>query len=99
MTSGGQREHRVEVLEQNLRDMDLDPSDFTFYTDGFRYGAPLMRVGDSSGSTSDGVDGAGNVREVVLPKRQKSRHTLNTTIGYVSKPETWLVTNCRYYSS
>ena len=46
MTSGGQREHRVEVLEQNLRDMDLDPSDFTFYTDGFRYGAPLMRVGD-----------------------------------------------------
>ena len=25
MTSGGQREHRVEVLEQNLRNMDLDP--------------------------------------------------------------------------
>ena len=40
MTSGGQREHRVEVLEQNLRDMDLDPGDFSFYTDGFRYGAP-----------------------------------------------------------
>ena len=45
MTSGGAREHRVEVLEQNLRDVGLDPSDFTFYTDGFRYGARLMLDG------------------------------------------------------
>ena len=40
MTSGGQREHRVEILEQNLIDMGLNPDDFTFYTDGFRFGAP-----------------------------------------------------------
>ena len=76
MTSGGQREHRVDVLEQNLRNMDLEPADFTFYTDGFRYGAPphagwglgvarLLMV----------LTGAGNVREVVLFPRDRSRVT------------------------
>ena len=76
MTSGGQREHRVDVLEQNLRNMDLDPADFTFYTDGFRYGAPphagwglgvarLLMI----------LTGAGNVREVVLFPRDRSRVT------------------------
>ena len=76
MTSGGAREHRVDVLEDNLRDMGLDPADFTFYTDGFRYGAPphagwglgvarLLMV----------LTGAGNVREVVLFPRDRSRVT------------------------
>ena len=76
MTSGGAREHRVEVLEQNLRDMGLEPEDFSFYTDGFRYGAPphagwglgvarLLMV----------LTGAGNVREVVLFPRDRSRVT------------------------
>ena len=76
MTSGGQREHRVDVLEQNLRNMDLDPADFTFYTDGFRFGAPphagwglgvarLLMI----------LTGAGNVREVVLFPRDRSRVT------------------------
>tara|TARA_B110000438_G_scaffold283564_1_gene311714 strand:- start:774 stop:2033 length:1260 start_codon:yes stop_codon:yes gene_type:complete len=76
MTSGGQREHRVEILEQNLRNMDLNPEDFNFYTDGFRYGAPphagwglgvarLLMV----------LTGAGNVREVVLFPRDRSRVT------------------------
>jgi aspartyl-tRNA synthetase len=76
MTSGGQREHRVDVLEQNLQNMDLDPADFTFYTDGFRYGAPphagwglgvarLLMI----------LTGAGNVREVVLFPRDRSRVT------------------------
>ncbi len=76
MTSGGAREHRVEVLEENLREMGLDPADFTFYTDGFRYGAPphagwglgvarLLMV----------LTGAGNVREVVLFPRDRSRVT------------------------
>ena len=76
MTSGGAREHRVDVLEQNLRNMGLDPEDFTFYTDGFRYGAPphagwglgvarLLMV----------LTGAGNVREVVLFPRDRSRVT------------------------
>ncbi len=76
MTSGGQREHRVDVLEQNLRNMELDPSDFTFYTDGFRYGAPphagwglgvarLLMV----------LTGSRNVRETVLFPRDRQRVT------------------------
>ena len=76
MTSGGAREHRVDVLEQNLRDMGLDPGDFSFYTDGFRFGAPphagwglgvarLLMV----------LTGSGNVREVVLFPRDRSRVT------------------------
>jgi nondiscriminating aspartyl-tRNA synthetase len=76
MTSGGQREHRVDVLIQNLENMELNPADFTFYTDGFRFGAPphagwglgvarLLMV----------LTGAGNVREVVLFPRDRSRVT------------------------
>ena len=76
MTSGGAREHRVDILEQNLRNMGLDPEEFSFYTDGFRYGAPphagwglgvarLLMV----------LTGAGNVREVVLFPRDRSRVT------------------------
>lgn len=76
MTSGGQREHRVNVLISNLEKMGLNPEDFTFYTDGFRYGAPphagwglgvarLLMV----------LTGAGNVREVVLFPRDRSRVT------------------------
>ena len=76
MTSGGQREHRVDILEGNLMEMGLDPKDFTFYTDGFRYGAPphsgwglgvarLLMI----------LTGAGNVREVVLFPRDRSQVT------------------------
>jgi aspartyl-tRNA synthetase len=76
MTSGGQREHNVEVLEQNLRNKDLNPADFSFYTDGFRFGAPphagwglgvarLLMV----------LTGARNVRETVLFPRDRQRVT------------------------
>ena len=76
MTSGGQREHNVEILEDNLRSKGLDPAGFTFYTDGFRYGAPphagwglgvarLLMV----------LTGARNVRETVLFPRDRQRVT------------------------
>jgi len=76
MTSGGQREHNVNALEQNLRNKGLDPEGFTFYTDGFRYGAPphagwglgvarLLMV----------LTGSRNVRETVLFPRDRSRVT------------------------
>ena len=76
MTSGGQREHNVDVLEQNLRNKGLEPADFAFYTDGFRYGAPphagwglgvarLLMV----------LTGSRNVRETVLFPRDRSRVT------------------------
>ena len=76
MTSGGAREHRVEVLEQNLRNMELDPAEFAFYTDGFRYGAP-PHAGWGLGVARllMALTGAGNVREVVLFPRDRSRVT------------------------
>ena len=76
MTSGGQREHRVDVLEQNLRNMGLEPADFTFYTDGFRYGAP-PHAGWGLGVARllMALTGSGNVREVVLFPRDRSRVT------------------------
>ena len=45
MTSGGQREHRIDVLVENLRTMDLDPEEFEFYVAGFRHGVPPPRLG------------------------------------------------------
>ncbi len=76
MTSGGQREHRVDVLEDNLRDMGLEPEDFTFYTDGFRYGAPPHAgwgLGDARLLMA--LTGASNVREIVLFPRDRRRVT------------------------
>ena len=76
MTSGGQREHRVDVLEQSLRNMGLEPADFTFYTDGFRYGAPPQAGwGLGVARLLMVLTGAGNVREVVLFPRDRSRVT------------------------
>jgi aspartyl-tRNA synthetase len=76
MTSGGQREHRVDVLEDNLRDMGLEPDDFTFYTDGFRYGAP-PHAGWGLGVARllMALTGASNVREIVLFPRDRRRVT------------------------
>ena len=76
MTSGGQREHNVEVLEENLRSKGFNPDDFSFYTDGFRFGAPphagwglgvarLLMV----------LTGSRNVRETVLFPRDRHRVT------------------------
>jgi len=76
MCSGGQREHRTEALIKNLESMGLNPPDFAFYVDGFRYGAPphagwglgvarLLMVLTSSG----------NVRETVLFPRDRRRVT------------------------
>ena len=76
MTSGGQREHNVEVLEENLRSKGLNPDDFSFYTDGFRFGAPphagwglgvarLLMV----------LTGSRNVRETVWFPRDRHRVT------------------------
>ena len=76
MTSGGQREHKVEVLEQNLRNKGLEPADFSFYTDGFRYGAP-PHAGWGLGVARllMALTGARNVRETVLFPRDRQRVT------------------------
>jgi len=76
MTSGGQREHKVEVLEKNLRNKGLEPNDFSFYTDGFRYGAP-PHAGWGLGVARllMSLTGARNVRETVLFPRDRQRVT------------------------
>jgi aspartyl-tRNA synthetase len=40
ISTGAQREHRVDVLEVQARDKGLDPEELGFYLDFFRYGAP-----------------------------------------------------------
>ncbi len=38
--SGGQREHRYDVLVARMQKKGLDPEDFEFYLEAFRYGMP-----------------------------------------------------------
>ncbi len=40
ITTGAQREHRVDVLEKQAREKGLDPEHLGFYFDFFKYGAP-----------------------------------------------------------
>mgnify|MGYP002652662578 CR=1 FL=1 len=40
ITTGAQREHRVDVLEEQIREKGLDPEELSFYLDFFRYGVP-----------------------------------------------------------
>ena len=40
ITSGGQREHRPDVLRANIADKGLDPKNLEFYVQFFEYGCP-----------------------------------------------------------
>ncbi len=40
ISSGGQREHRYDVLVERMRKKGLDPEDFGFYLEAFSYGMP-----------------------------------------------------------
>lgn len=40
ITTGAQREHRIDVLEAQAKDKGLEPESLGFYMDFFRYGAP-----------------------------------------------------------
>jgi len=40
ITTGAQREHRIEILEAQAREKGLDPKELEFYLDFFRYGVP-----------------------------------------------------------
>jgi aspartyl-tRNA synthetase len=40
MASGGQREHRPEILKKVMKEKGLNPDDFKFYIDPFCYGMP-----------------------------------------------------------
>jgi len=74
ISSGGQREHRFEKLEERIRKKGLDPEDFRFYTDAFRYGMP------PHGGWGIGIErllvkmlDLPNVREAILFPRDLSR--------------------------
>lgn len=40
ITTGGQRVHTAEMMEQKLKEKGLDPAHFAFYLQAFRYGMP-----------------------------------------------------------
>ncbi len=40
ISTGAQREHRVDVLTENARAKGIDPEELAFYIDFFRYGTP-----------------------------------------------------------
>ncbi|MDO9537250.1 MAG: aspartate--tRNA(Asn) ligase [Thermoplasmata archaeon] len=40
LVSGGQREHRIGILINQLEEIGYDPKDFEFYLQAFRYGMP-----------------------------------------------------------
>ena len=74
LASGGQREHRYEVLLENIKLKGLNPGDFKFYLDAFKYGMP------PHGGFGLGFDRLlmkilhrKNIREVVLFPRDRFR--------------------------
>jgi nondiscriminating aspartyl-tRNA synthetase len=40
ISTGAQREHRIDILVENAKDKGLDPEELSFYLDFFRYGVP-----------------------------------------------------------
>jgi aspartyl-tRNA synthetase len=74
MSSGGQREHRHKELIKNVKDKKLDPKNFSWFTDFFKYGAP------SVGGFCLGIErftmkllNLENIREAVLFARDPDR--------------------------
>lgn len=74
IVSGGQREHRYDVLTDQMRENNLSLDSFDFYLKGFRYGMP------PHGGFGFGVEryvqkmlDLPNIREAVLYPRDRSR--------------------------
>lgn len=74
LTSGGQREHRIERLMAQMKENNLDPKQFEFYLKAFRYGVP------PHGGFGFGVErfvqsmlDLPNIREAVLFPRDRYR--------------------------
>ncbi len=74
LASGGQREHRPDVLEERMKKKGLNPDDFEFYTKAFRYGMP------PHGGVGIGIErliqkalGLDNVRETTIFPRDRFR--------------------------
>ena len=74
LVSGGQRENRYEFLINALENQGLNPSDFEFYVDMFRYGMPPHSGwGMGADRLVMSMLQLDNVREVVLFPRDRNR--------------------------
>ncbi|MFZ8782878.1 MAG: aspartate--tRNA(Asn) ligase [Desulfurococcaceae archaeon] len=74
IASGGQREHRYEKLVEALRERGLNPENFAFYLEAFKYGMP------PHGGFGLGVErllmkilNLENIREAILFVRDRTR--------------------------
>ncbi len=74
ISSGAQRIHIPSILEEQLRKRNLDPSDFDFYIEAFRYGAP-PHAGWSIGLERITMKALNldNIREATLFPRDRTR--------------------------
>ncbi|WFO75308.1 aspartate--tRNA(Asn) ligase [Desulfurococcaceae archaeon MEX13E-LK6-19] len=74
ISSGGQREHRYDKLVEAMKDKGLDPSNFSFYLEAFKYGMP------PHGGFGLGLErlmvsmlGLENIREAIIFVRDRTR--------------------------
>jgi aspartyl-tRNA synthetase len=74
--SGTQRIHIPDLLMKQLKNKKLNPDDFKFYVDCFRYGSP-PHAGGSFGleRITMSITGKSNIREVTMFPRDKNRIT------------------------
>ena len=74
VSSGAQRIHIPEILEEQLRKRNLNPADFDFYIEAFRYGAP-PHAGWSIGLERITMKALNlsNIREATLFPRDRTR--------------------------
>jgi asparaginyl-tRNA synthetase len=71
---GSQREERLDVLEQRMREMGLSPEEYWWYLDLRRYGTvPHAGFGLGLERTVQFATGMGNIRDVIpFPRTPKS---------------------------
>lgn len=74
ISSGAQRIHKPEILEDQLKKRGLDPYNFQFYINAFRFGAP-PHAGWSIGleRLTQKICGLDNIREAMLFPRDRMR--------------------------
>ena len=76
ISSGTQRIHKPELLVKRLKEKGLNPKNFEFYVNAFRYGAP-PHSGWSIGleRLTMSICGKKNIREVTMFPRDRNRIT------------------------
>jgi nondiscriminating aspartyl-tRNA synthetase len=76
LSSGGQREHDVDRLIATMEAQGVDPADFEFYLDAFRYGVPPHGgYGLGIDRLVKGLADLDNVKEAILFPRDPDRLT------------------------